>query len=91
MAGLIAWSAGDCSDKHLWMASVGRRHGSEALGHLPVEHEASGRDLLQETRQNLWSRGPFPGKHGNTGIHFQWNLLLASLGASPLCSGSFAV
>lgn len=36
MAGLIAWSAGNLNDKQLWMTSVGRRHGSEALGHLPM-------------------------------------------------------
>lgn len=36
MAGLIAWSAGNLNDKQLWMTSVGRRRGSEALGHLPM-------------------------------------------------------
>lgn len=56
-----------------------------------VEQEASGRDLLQETRQNLWSGGSSPAKHGNTGIHFLWNLLITSLRAPGWARGRLSV
>lgn len=55
-AGPLARCAGSCSGQHQWLASLGRRHGSEACGRLLVEmwsKKHQGGHLFQEPGQSL--------------------------------------